>query len=252
MPSLMQARAGAPRELRDDALDLMLGALSVDDAESVDAAPTDLQKLQAHHEDAARRDTLTWDPALRSPCASNVGAFARLDGYTLAAVACDDALMHHDVLTAASMLSHVPSDFMTLEWLHTGDVSWHGALWKAYNLEQGLDVREEWVLDTETSATGPHWCCKRLEYVEHENVDARLSKFCSILYGAWWQLKGSNGSSPAEQVMTDVLNRAASTIAYLPEETRTMIRDNMRRAVEHLPTANAQGIPDGALKQLVQ
>ena len=252
MPSLMHARAGAPRELRDEALDLMLGALSVDDAEPVDAAPNELQKIRNHHEDAANRDTLAHDPALRTPCAPNAGALARLDIYTLAAVACDDALAHHDVLSAVSALSGEPQDPMTLQWLTSHPGSWHGALWAVYNLDEGLDEREDWVLDTDPSTGSLRWCCKRIEQVENENVDVRLSRFCSILYGTWWQLRASNYSGPLQQVMTDVLNRAASTIAYLPAATQTMIRDDMRREVENFPAANAQSIPDGALKQLVQ
>jgi len=253
MPSLMHARAGAPRELRDEALDLMLGALSVDDPESVDAAPTELQKLRRQHEDGAYQNTLAGDPTLRTPCASGAGALVRLDTYTLAAVACDDALAHRDVLTAVSALygAAAPQNPMTLEWLSNHPASWHGALWAVHNLDQGLDEREDWVLDTETSSNGIYWCCKQIDQVASESVDARLSKFCSILYSLWWQLKVSKSPHPSEEILTDVLNRAASTIAQLPTATRTMMRDSMRAAAARFSAVDEQDVPNGPLKQLL-
>ena len=292
MTSHKNAR-GAPRDLRDDAVDLMMGALRVDDpgsspreksarAESVDAPlgpgaryhanwaeyQADMRRLEVQRENAR-------------PCVPDAPALLRLDGHLLATVACEDALMHRDLLTAVGAMAHgATQGTETLAWLGEHPGPWHGALWSVHNVEQGLDETDNWVLELESAGEESYWCCKLMSRIEDENVDARLAKFFFELLRQWaevWSIVGRLQAAPSPEAqrailkaypqysqhsleahherMLDVLNRSADTVGRLPMQTQQFFLgklQELRAVVPGLSAAKAQGLPNGPLKTMLQ
>lgn len=290
MTSYKDAR-GAPRDLRDDAVDLMMGALRVDDppstprkkaapAEPVDA-PSSAQYYARYSQYYADQQRLAVQRELARPCVPDAPALLRLDGHVLAAVACEDALMHRDMLTAVGAMTHgATQGTETLAWLAKDSGPWHGPLWSVHNLEQGLDERDNWVLELEGAGEERYWCCKRMDRIVAENADARLAKFFFELLRQWaevWRVVAQLQNAPSaegrrailrahpqyseqslaahHERMMAVLNRSADTVGRLPLETQQFFiakLQELRAAASGLSAGDAQGFPNGNLKQMLQ
>lgn len=289
MPSPKDA-LGAPRDLRDDDIvDFMMDTLRVNNPES--PAPDKALSVDAplgpeaqYYADWAQyqadQQRVAVQRELQRSCVSDAPALLRLDGHLLAAVACEDALMHRDLLTAVGALTHGSTQGTeTLAWLSEHSGPWHGALWTVHNLEQSLDERDNWVLELEGTGQDRYWCCKLMARIEDENVDARLAKFFFQLLGQWievWRLVAQLQDAPSAEArrallrahpqlseqslvahherMMDVLNRTADTVGRLPLETQRFFLaklQELRNATPGLSAPVSKRVPHGSLKRML-